>query len=533
MEVTRIKLYLVSGLLFLIFSPALAQKESIFNYVVSPQVELLTNPYEDPLLISNPWWMRVMQDDTFKTDPTGHSEPVGDQCDPSHLQLTKAQGPLEIQKYFTKCEPSLRTGKTDIFSNIYYSVFLQLHTDNHPIAKHVMLHLPGGVNVKGLLGLKPGGVKRPLVILRLGIFSNAMSFYPERSLFMQLFEQSSYNILVLESTSGSEYPIHNDRFGLGGFEEGLQNYYIARMLQDPKEPISNLIDSVHLVGVSLGGHGAFFAALLNELNPPAISSFIGICPLVNFNQTYEFHRANQWKMKILNFWANLRNGTLRRLFPDLSSNYFIQDLLDHMKVADAPYDANAWQVRLPPGFENKMFTERLNFWPEWKNVHSPFLVFATESDPIVPYDLNSGMLADHDIDVGDSNLAVVNLPKGYHCSIPAAYNWRAFTDILQKYIKVNAKEWVPQSTGMQSGLELGGRKFEVQVGEFDAKLTILDGLANRFAIIPATMISNGLGVKGPFSHESSSMIRRWLEQTLHSKPKDQDKNKDMDVFWEY
>ena len=98
---------------------------------------------------------------------------------------------MPTKGYFERCSKALETGHNNIFRNTYETLFLRLHPAQHPYARHVMFHLPGGIRLKGLLALKGDLRKRPLVILRLGIFSNTQEFFPERYLFMQMFEQES------------------------------------------------------------------------------------------------------------------------------------------------------------------------------------------------------------------------------------------------------------------------------------------------------------------------------------------------------
>ena len=120
------------------------------------------------------------------------------------------------------------------------------------------------------------------MILRLGVFSNVEEFLPERFLLMQIFEQGLANVLVLENSTGADFIANNQRWTMGGYDEGLQNMQVVRMLRRSSAPLSQLISSVHLMGVSLGGHGVLFASLLNQYNGQpehqAIQSFTTFCP---------------------------------------------------------------------------------------------------------------------------------------------------------------------------------------------------------------------------------------------------------------
>lgn len=98
------------------------------------------------------------------------------------------------------------------------------------------------------------------------MFGTSEEFKPERFIFMMLFEQSPFNVLVLDNATGPDYLAMNSKPSIGGFSEGLQNMWIAKTLTDPTEPLSQIIESLHMVGMSLGGHGVLFSSLLNEFN---------------------------------------------------------------------------------------------------------------------------------------------------------------------------------------------------------------------------------------------------------------------------
>lgn len=473
-----------------------------------------------------PWWARVLQQEIFKLDPSGEGDaPANPACDPQTLgskAISSAQYLSELESYFQKCEPQLRTSQRDLISNTWETLFLRLHPSSHPVARHVMFHMPGGVKLKGLLGLKADGKPRPLVILRLGIFSNTEEFFPERYLFMQLFEQSPFHILVLESLSGSEYVKHNSSFALGGFEEGFQNFWIAKKLQDPREPISRIVDSVHLAGVSLGGNGTFFAALLNQLNARPISSFLGFCPLVQFEETFDYHSAQGWSIKAMSFWAKKRLADLQKLYPDLrDSDEYVPILLAHLKLQKTDWPDEYMGIHWPSDYKKKTFSERLHFWPEWKGIESPFLVFATRKDPIVPYEVNSLKLINHDIDVGKSQLKVITLEQGYHCSLPAAYDWKSMSTVLQNYIQQNAKSWQPVQNHWRTRLELKSlAEVHWQVRANGVFLVRSTGwFTQEEDEFPLDALSL-YRLEKPLTPEARSMLRRWLNQNIRLAPRD-------------
>lgn len=495
-----------------------------FKSLKSPWMEILPESAEKADG-TYPWWAKALQNDAFKLDPSGVGLERGNSaCDPQKLIEKKSFPPAqflgEIESFFKSCEPALRTSHTDIVTNTWETLFLRLHPRTHPLAQHVIFHMPGGAQVKGLLGLKSDGKPRPLVILRLGIFSNTEEFFPERYLFMQLFEQSPFHVLVLESLSGSEYVKHNSSFALGGFEEGFQNFWIAKKLQDPQEPISRRIDSVHLAGVSLGGNGTFFAALLNQFNARPISSFLGFCPLVQFEETFDYHRAQGWSMKAMNYWASKRLTGLKKLYPDLRNDNFIPGVLTHLKQAKTVWPDEYMRIRWPSDYKKRSFSERLHFWSDWKAIQTPFLVFATRQDPIVPYEVNSQKIVNGDIDVGRSQLKIITLEEGYHCSLPGAYDWKAMTTVLQTYIQNNSKAWRPTETHWHTRFTIGSLdeiRWDVRPqGIFLVRPT--GWFSQDEEEFPLKALSF-YQFEMPLSSEARSLLKRWLNQNIRISPK--------------
>jgi predicted alpha/beta-fold hydrolase len=513
-----------------------AEDQEFFKAFESPFMQVL--PDSAQVKSTYPWWAKALQFEFLKFDPKGRPVPMLKECDPDLVVPEEHQDSLGwVKSYLQRCEPELETRWIDPISNTLLTVGLKLSPASHPFAHHVMFHLPGGVNVKGLLGLKSDGVKRPLVILRLGIFSNTLEFFPERFLFMQLFEQSPFNILVLESLSGSEFVEHNETFSIGGVEEGLQNFWIAKQLQNSNEPLSELIDSVHMVGVSLGGNGVFFAALLNQWNQKPISSFMAFCPLVNFAETFNFHRAHPWSMKIMNFWANARLPKLKVLYPGVSKENFLGDVFEKLKLEQRPLPAEYSALSLPANFAGKSFLERLDFWSDWKNLQTPFLVLASKNDPIVPFQINSERLLNKKIDTGNSKLEVVSLPQGIHCSLPAAYKWNPMTSVLQKYIKMNSKAWTAQKSSFAVDFKVESMDKVSWEAESDG-VFMAYGSWGDYRRLPFPLRDNlPYKLKFPLTSEARSLVQRWLAQNVKIGSFSESKNfgglPKTELVWEY
>jgi predicted alpha/beta-fold hydrolase len=338
----------------------------------------------------------------------------------------------------------------------------KLHPNRYPFGRQVIFHLPNNVKLKGLLAMKTDGKKRPLIILRTGIFSNTQEFYPERSAFIQLFEQGPFNVLVLESSSGSEFLKHNRDYAIGGFDEGLQNFWLAQKLQNPSEPISKYIQSVHMAGVSLGGHGVLLSALLNELNPGpqgqrVVQSALGICPLLNMQDTLDYHMSQGFSMDLMNYWASRRLKVLKDRIPELKDSVFLPQFFNWLKrnyrgplIAE---NGKIEGIRLPPEAEQwlaekktpeALFWKLNHYWPWYQKVQTPVLILSTEKDPIVSWFINSGRLQDGRMKLQDSNIEMFTFEQGFHCSLPVAYDWSSIATLMQTFFLKMSPDFKPE-----------------------------------------------------------------------------------------
>jgi hypothetical protein len=258
-------------LLSLLFSSYLwAQPEwnSIFE---SLQSQKMTLTRDNEKIERYPVWMRWLLSDKLQFLPDFEDDAVTPPCRAENLKARKNFEAYadQVTDYLKKCEPDIRSGWNDILSNTYRTMMLRLDPERLPKARYVMFQLPGNIHLKGLLALKGLEKKRPLIILRLGIFSNVSEFLPERYLYYQLFEQSDFNLLILESNSSQEFIHRNKILALGGFDEGIQNFQVAKMVQNRNEPLSKYVKSVHLAGVSFGGHGVILILSSESRSSPA------------------------------------------------------------------------------------------------------------------------------------------------------------------------------------------------------------------------------------------------------------------------
>jgi len=259
---------------------------------------------------------------------------------------------------------------------------------------------------------------------------------------MMLFEQSPFNILVVENTSSSDFIANNPHLAFGGYDEGLQNIWIAKALADPEEPLHKLIDSVHIFGMSLGGHGALFASLLSESNPvqghAPIQSVIGMCPVVDLQSAMENVTGKGLMGFFADFWSQHRLKQLTTIYPALEkapNSEFLQTAISEMAQAYQGGLSYTPDIHLPPGMKNNLgFWGVNNYWKYYQHSSVPVLIFATKHDPIVPFASNSQLLMDKQIKIESNNIKVVEFNQGVHCTLPVPYDWKVISSLLQSYI---------------------------------------------------------------------------------------------------
>lgn len=416
--------------------------------------------------------------------PEGKPKDMSSRCSPEVWQQrmmdsrvaksAQLQGAL-VQKYFGDCKEELLTEDTGYFRNLVSMMTMKYQPQEHPFLRRVLINLPGNVKLKGLLGLKGDFKRRPLVILRLGIFSNVEDFKPERAWLMMLFEQSPFNVLVLENMSSGDFVANNSQFSFGGYDEGIQNLLVAKLLTNPDEPISQIVDSVHIFGISLGGHGVLFSSLLNKYNSsknrPLINSFTALCPVVNLQPTMVTLTHGGVGSAAVDLWSRQRLSGLDKKLPALMTYDNFSFLAKAISEIARTYKGGlsyVSSVNLPPGMKDgASFWELNDFWRYYKDVEEPVLIFATQQDPAVPFAMNSQLLQNKTMKVDSKNIRVVDFPEGVHCTLPIPYDWNSVATIFQSYILSHSPDFKMSERGLD--VELSDEEWK---GFFDKNIQV-------------------------------------------------------------
>ncbi|WP_255490067.1 hypothetical protein [Bdellovibrio sp. KM01] len=383
--------------------------------------------------------------------PTGEGQSVTDNCnisvwasrlqDPRVAVSAQLQGGL-MQKYLQECGSQLQTEDLGEMVNVRRYLTMRYNAYEHPFLRRVVINLPGNVKLKGLLALKGDSKRRPLVIFRSGIFSSIEDFRPERAWMMMLFEQSPFNVLLLENLTSADFIANNNQFSFGGYDEGIQNILIAQMLRNPTEPLSRVVDSVHIMGMSLGGPGVLFSSLLNKYNSPAgsplIQSFLALCPVINLKETMESLTNSGTRSAFIDLWGRRRLRGIEEKLPGVvqyDSFKFIHKAVSEVVRTYHGGLSYINSVKLPPGMkDSEDFWGLNNFWPYYKDVSEPVMIWATDHDFMVPYAINAQKISNKVMKIDSRNIRVVEFPEGYHCTLPVAYDWKLSSSMFQSYV---------------------------------------------------------------------------------------------------
>ncbi|MEK2687465.1 hypothetical protein [Bdellovibrio sp. GT3] len=497
--------------------------------------------------------------------PTGAGQGLTDKCDTtlwsSRLQdprvsvSAQMQGGL-MQKYIQDCGAELQTEDLGEMVNVRRYLTMRYEPQDHPFLRRVVINLPGNVKLKGLLALKGDTKRRPLVIFRSGIFSSIEDFRPERGWMMMLFEQSPFNVLLLENLTSADFIANNSQFSFGGYDEGIQNILIAQLLRNPLEPISRLVDSVHVMGMSLGGPGVLFSSLLNKYNSPAsaplIQSFLAMCPVVNLKPTMESLTGSGVRSAFIDLWGRRRLSGIEDKLPGVVQYESFKYLQKAVSEVVRTYHGGLSymsSVKLPPGMKDgENFWALNDFWPYYKDVKEPVVIWATDNDMMVPYSINAQMLANKSMKVDSRNIRVVEFPEGYHCTLPVAYDWKMSTSLLQSYVLSHAPNFkmrenklnVEMSDDEWNGFFTGTTKVTYEVDEPGKKknfvnLEIL--LQNSKGKEKSLSMSLPLSefdfrfMNAELSSSEKDMIVRWVNQNLQVKMVDISGKPNLQISW--
>lgn len=334
-----------------------------------------------------------------------------------------------IEKYQSQCRAVLTEGPQNPLEQALKIFSMKYNVDENPFLHRVVFQLPDGQKLKGVLALKDTK-RRPLVVVRAGITGNVEEAYAERFFFYQLFERGLFNVLLVENMTGADYIHFNKTLNFGGLAESYQNIWLAQTLKSSSQPLSRFVQSVHLIGLSLGGQGVLTSAWLAryQTDRKIFSSYMALCPLVNTVDTFDHLFKKSFLRFPLELWARSRFSEFESFRPELFKGFF--------GFPERLLKAVAQDYKRPPasylGVKEPWFIQRqTNFYSlhqlsKWDpTLMDPVWVWVTNQDAVVPVKLNTDQL---------QLVTPVRIAEGNHCSFPVVWDNRVLSSILQGFI---------------------------------------------------------------------------------------------------
>lgn len=318
----------------------------------------------------------------------------------------------------------------------------------------IQIQLQPNLKIRGFLGLQQG--LKPLVIIRLGIHGNIDEFFAERFLAKIAYENLGYHILVLENLTSHGHLSTNKDYSFGGIEEGLQTYFILQMIRAKKFLWSSQIKDIHLVGVSLGGHGAFVTQYLDEeskttsAKKPLLSSVQLFCPVVNLEKNFSrLSNAGLFQVGV-DVWNRIRipklaekiNYNVWPMVFDFKPQFLPAILKTMNKEKSKPvlefktFHTEFPDLQLPEKFVNhvntsKTFFELNDFWSLYINNKTPITIYTTPDDPAVANDINTEMIRSKKQPGSFQNIQFIDL-VGLHCGLASEYQWPFLVEMIKR-----------------------------------------------------------------------------------------------------
>lgn len=357
----------------------------------------------------------------------------------------------EVQSWVNTCQKELsRFRGTAVESLIRFS------SVKYPIQKNPKLEFVNFTYDKnkylarGILGLKDNQ-KRPLVIVKNGLYGQANEESISKNFFMHLFDESPFHVLFLGNMTGKDFLLDNGHVALGGYDEGRQLHEVIKQLLDTKTGYGNLIEDVHMVGVSLGGNAALFSSLyssyLHSSSATKLKSVIAVCPVVNLEKSFNHMFSGSIVGRVNGLYANSYVKDVFNGVPDLAyfltpGKYWTRSEVSNAISGSASYhyirktQNDPWDYL--PFVGDKISSvqdvwDRNNFLDFAKDIRVPTLVLHSNDDPIVRSKENSNLLSGV-LGASNSHLGIVGFDNGGHCGYNVANGWPTMSTMLREFI---------------------------------------------------------------------------------------------------
>lgn len=334
------------------------------------------------------------------------------------------------------------------------SLFVEFEVSNTNNFRKVWFHPTPELKFRGLLGIHDFNKKRPFIVLRMGIHGNVDELVAERFLAKLIYEDLDANFLLLESLTSHAFLSKNKNISFGGVDEGLQTFFVLNEIEKLK--LSEIIGSWHLLSISMGSHGTFVTALLDQFNGHKINSILNFCPLIDLQQTFERGLEVNFQNAMIDLWNSRRLKAVENIYEhetgfseswktifDFKPRYTstLLNVLNRERkqplISINQLEELIPGLKWPAGFKTHLehsnsFFELNNFWSHYQGVKTPIMIYSTPKDPIVPNELNSERIF-RNMQAGDfSSLKYHRLERGIHCGLPPVYPWSSIVKLVEE-----------------------------------------------------------------------------------------------------
>lgn len=383
----------------------------------------------------------------------------------------------ELFPFWQKCTPLYSRLVVNRLEPLVRLLGVQYQVLQHPYIRRVLVRTREGVKIKGFMALQPTLEPRPLVIVRCGIVCNATLHSPMlMETLMHLYDEGSFHVLLLGNGTGTAFARDNAYFAIAGVEDGRINSEVVKIFTDPNLAFNQHISSVHMVGISLGGHGALYSDLYESLNKggPKVASVTAVCPVVDLQPTINFLFSNDaFEAKFITgtLWPTLKSAQpditnfqlyfpaqepSRDQFPGVIGHAMQEWYLNwksHFDWTNTPF-ANAALSTLDEAWRANRFEDYVD------QLKIPTLLLAADDDQLVNPEVNTKLLISmwHSPQHGMITALVDN--TGNHCGFGTSLGWGNFSTLLTSFIVANSPELmsvphiVPFPPADWSGLKL-------------------------------------------------------------------------------
>ena len=418
-----------------------SQKPSWVDQYQTPEFEFpqAGSKWQNATAGRHPDWVHTLLNKWVAWDPRDHLSRLTPNCSAADLQslLQRTQTDQQFNSIYQKYSERCGSESIKSFGPPYLGVLgmfaMKYNLDENPFLRRTVIYLPNGQKIKAALALKDEK-PRPFVILRMGITGNVEESFAERFFYYHMFERGFFHLLIVENMTSTDFISNNKTTDLGGIAEGYQNIWLAQYLRNPAQKISRLIESLHFVGLSLGGQGVLTAAWLQpaQRNPNLIQSFLGLCPLINLKPTFD-QLFNQGYLKYpLEFWARSRFQEAKKFRPEIYSGFFgLPQKVLEVNQKNFKKESAFFKVQEPAFIKNSddyLFLHQLASWDP--SLRNPVSIWVTSKDDIVDSKLNAFQLP---------QTFPLLIPQGQHCSFPVEWHPHVTQALFNAHILKNSK----------------------------------------------------------------------------------------------